>query len=171
MSLTDILITIGCLASLAGGCIVLFASNPTRSLLGLLLTSIAVGVVYLLLGGAFVALAQIIVYAGAVLMLFLFVVRYFVRNLRPSRIQWQLPVGLIAIFILLLQILIPLLGWFSRGHFKNDYTPPDPQAIGMTLFEQYVYPFELVSVLLLVAIVGAIYMARGELHRSDGDVE
>jgi len=168
MTLTDILLVIGCLVSLAGAGIVLFASNPTRSLLGLFLTSVSVGVIYLLLGGAFVAMAQIIVYAGAVLMLFLFVVRYFVKRLPRSRIRWQLGAGIVVVVILFLQVLIPLLGWFSKGRFVEEYIPPDPGLLGKTIFEQYVYPFELVSILLLVAIVGAIYMARGESQSDDG---
>jgi len=172
MTLTDILLVIMCIASLAGGGIVLFASNPVRSLLGLFLTSLSVGVIYLLLGGAFVAMAQIIVYAGAVLMLFLFVVRYFVKKLPQTRIQWQLPAGVLAVVILFLQVSVPLMGWFTKGKFAADYVPPDPAMLGQTIFEQYVYPFELISILLLVAIVGAIYMARGEMRSDDrGDEE
>jgi NADH-quinone oxidoreductase subunit J len=168
MTLTNVILAIMCIASLAGGAIVLFASNPTRSLLGLFLASLSVGVIYLLLGGAFVAMAQIIVYAGAVLMLFLFVVRYFVRKLPGSKIQWQLPAGILAVLILFLQILIPVVNIFSKGPFDDNYVPPDTALLGKTIFEQYVYPFELISVLLLVAIVGAIYMARGEMQEPEG---
>jgi len=160
--LTNLLIIIGCIAALVGGLIVLFASNPMRSLLGLFLTSIALGILYLLLGGSLVAMAQIIVYAGAVLMLFLFVIRYFMKKLSPSRLPAQFTSAIVVILILILLVLIPISSLFQKLWFSLTFSPPDPAAIGKNLFERYVYAFELITVLLLAAIVGAIYMARAE---------
>jgi NADH-quinone oxidoreductase subunit J len=169
--LTDILSILGCIAVLAGGFIVLAASNPTRSLLGLFLTSISLGFLYLLLGGSLVATVQIVVYAGAVLMLFLFVVRYFVKKLPRSRLISQFPSALIVVVILFSQILVPLSAWLGRLWSNPDFTPPDPSAIGTNLFTGYVYAFELVTVLLLVSVVGALYMARAEISSSEDDKE
>lgn len=168
ITLTDILTVIGCIAALAGGFIVIFASNPIRSLLGLFLTSIALGILFLLLGGSLVAMAQLVVYAGAVLMLFLFVVRYFVKKLPFTKLQNQLPVALIVVIIILMQILVPMYAVFSGMYFTPDYIPPDPKILGQTLFFKYVYAFELITVLLLVSVVGAIYLARGESRFDEG---
>lgn len=168
---TNILIVFFCLTALAGGGIVLLHRNPTRCLFGLLLTVLSVGFLFLLLGGAFVAMVQLMVYAGAVLMLFLFVVRYFGRPERPNRILWQTPLVILIAFILFLQILIPLAPYINEVVFDDWANPPDPGVIGENLYMKYLYPFELCSILLLVAIVGAIYMAREETDLKKGEDE
>lgn len=169
--LTNILIILGCLVVLFGGLVVIFASNPIRSLLGLLLTSLSLGILYLLLGSSLVAMAQIIVYAGAVLMLFLFVVRYFVKRLSPSKLTLQFASALVVIIILIIQILIPLTIWFQKLWFSDNFSPPSPSFIGVHLFQRYVYAFELITILLLVAVIGALYMARneGNLYNDEED--
>jgi len=168
---TNILIVLFCITALAGGVIVLLHKDPTRCLFGLLLTVLSVGILFLLLGGAFVAMVQLMVYAGAVLMLFLFVVRYFGRPSRSNRIFWQTPMAILIGFIIFFQILIPFAPYISDVVFDNWANPPDPGIIGENLYKKYLYPFELCSILLLVAIVGAIYMAREENDLKKGEDE
>ena len=156
----NILITFFCLTALTGGGIVLLHKDPTRCLFGLLLSVLSVGFLFLLLGGAFVAMVQLMVYAGAVLMLFLFVVRYFKQPSRSNRIFWQTPLAILIGFIVFFQILIPFVPYISEVVFDDWANPPGPGIIGENLYKKYLYPFELCSILLLVAIVGGIYMSQ-----------
>ena len=165
--LTDIMIVLGCLTALGGGAMVLFAPKLSRNLLGLFITAFSVGILILLLGSPFTAMVQLIIYAGAIIMLFLFVIRYFASPDRTDRIPWIIPAAVIAVPILLLQLIIPLSGLIKHGLFQTWENPPDTAVLGEKLFVDYLYPFELMSVLLLVALIGAIYMAREDTYRSD----
>jgi NADH-quinone oxidoreductase subunit J len=158
--LTDLLIILGCLSALAGGAIVLFAPQTSRNLLGLFVTAFSVGVLIILMGSPFVGMVQLIIYAGAIVMLFLFVIRYFAYPDRTNRIPWLIPAVVIAIPILIFQLVLPLSGLIGQRSFLPWNNPPDTAELGQRLFMQYLYPFELISVLLLVAVVGAIFMAR-----------
>jgi len=136
--------------------------NPVRSALNLVANFFALAVLYLLLYAQFVAVVQIIVYAGAIMVLFLFTIM--LLNLgAPSemaeRYEWKRPVtiGLALLFVIVLSG-----GVFAR--LGQAQPVPDDigtvQMVGKYLFTDWVYPFELTSVLLLVAIVGAIVMAK-----------
>jgi NADH-quinone oxidoreductase subunit J len=136
--------------------------NPVRSALNLVANFFALAVLYLLLYAQFVAVVQIIVYAGAIMVLFLFTIM--LLNLgAPSemveRYEWKRPVtvGLALLFVIVLSG-----GVFAR--LGQAQPAPDDigtvQMVGKYLFTDWVYPFELTSVLLLIAIVGAIVMAK-----------
>ena len=170
--MTNILIVVLCISALAGGLVVVLAKNPTRNLFGLFATTISVGILFLLLGGAYLAMLLIMVYAGAILMLFLFVVKYFGRPSGKSKISWQAPLSFFAVLIVFFQVVIPVYAYLKRGAIEPWDNPPDIKALGILLYSEYVYPFELISVLILVAIVGAIYMVREELgNREKEDTE
>ncbi len=136
--------------------------NPVRSALNLVANFFALAVLYLLLYAQFVAVVQIIVYAGAIMVLFLFTIM--LLNLgapaeMAERYEWKRPVtiGLALLFVIVLSG-----GVFAR--LGQAQPVPDDigtvQMVGKYLFTDWVYPFELTSVLLLVAIVGAIVMAK-----------
>lgn len=161
--LTDLLIILGCLSALAGGAIVLFAQQTSRNLLGLFVTAFSVGILIILLGSPFIGMVQLIIYAGAIVMLFLFVIRYFAYPDRINRIPWLIPAAVIVIPILIFQLVLPMSGLISQGTMMPWNNPPDTADLGQQLFMKYLYPFELISVLLLVAVIGAIYMAREDM--------
>jgi NADH-quinone oxidoreductase subunit J len=152
--------------AVAGGIGVIAFREPIRCVLSLVVVMIALSVLFLLLSAQFVFVAQIIVYAGAVMVLFLFVIALLgpARESGRGRLRFQPWLsGLFAVVFL-------VLAWSMLQGIK--YRQPEQtdlnvfgtvQWIGVELFTRYLYPFELTSILLLVAAIGAIYLSRREL--------
>lgn len=144
---------------------VVAARNPVRSALNLVANFFALAVLYLFLYAQFVAAVQIIVYAGAIMVLFLFTIM--LLNLGSpaeladrGEIKRPITWGLALLFVIVLAG-----GVFAR--LGEAQTAQDDmgtvQMVGKFLFTDWVYPFELTSILLLIAIVGAIVMAKRRL--------
>ena len=155
------------LAGLAvlGGVLVITRRNAIHSALALILTLLAVAGLYLMLYAPFVAGVQIILYAGGIMVLFLFVIM--LVSIEKSQKEEQFNkiwlVGLLAA-VALGGLFV---GVFVKG--KSLFTgalPPAPQesvntqAIGEMLYQNYMFAFEIASLLLLVAIIGAVVMAK-----------
>src|SRR5438105_15553710 len=146
-----------------GGIGVVTFRQPIRSVLSLVLVMLALSVLFLLLSAQLIFAVQIIVYAGAVMVLFLFVIALLgpIRELPTRRLPQQ---GLLASivaagFAVLLVSLLSNLRYHAAD--KTDLnTFGSVQNIAYGLFTTYLYPFELTSLLLLVAAVGAIYLSR-----------
>jgi len=145
--------------------------NPMRSVLLLILSFVALSGLYVLLGSPFAAVIQIIIYAGAIMVLFLFVVM--LLNV-PTE---ETPIGRAArllggagprrIGAAISALLALELFWaISRLDLLtmpgSDAKPTEVRAIGLTLFRDYAFAFEATSALILVAMVGAIILARKE---------
>ncbi len=151
------------LGALAGGLGVIGSRLPVRSALSLLLVLGSLAVMYLLLAAQFVAVLQVIVYAGAIVVLFLFVIMLLHGQLgrrSPDKLRWQRPLG-IALTAAFLSILLFIIR-FGTGPAAAP-TPPGfgtAQAVGQTLFTAFLLPFEAVSVILLVGIVAAVVIGR-----------
>ena len=146
----------------------LFSRNAIYSALFLVLNFITVAVFYLLLGAPFIAMAQITVYAGAIMVLFLFVIMLLGAEAIPGRPRWSKFIFPVSLAVILFAEAAYLL--VTRARPEGQINPPadaanDPitlQQLGMALFDQYLLPFEVTSVLLLVAMVGAIVLIRKE---------
>jgi NADH-quinone oxidoreductase subunit J len=150
--------------ALLGGLGVVAFREPIKNVLSLVGVMISLAVLFLLLSAQFVFVVQVIVYAGAVMVLFLFVVALLgpIREL-PRRQSW------VAVFIAVV-VVAAFAGFLYAMLQSVSYRAPDAhvdmdlfgtvQSIGVGLFTTYLYPFELTSVLLLVAAVGAIYLSR-----------
>ena len=116
---------------------------------------------YLMLGAEFLAAAQVIVYAGAIMVLFLFAIMVLIPGKeetgpdprRRTRL-WALPLG--ALLFVLLAIMVVA----GRNVPSRPAPPGSVEAIGRLLFTDYLFPFELTSVLLLAAMVGVLLLAR-----------
>ena len=151
------------LLAIAGGVGVITFHQPIRSVLSLVVVMLSLSVLFLLLSAQFVFVVQIIVYAGAVMVLFLFVIALLgpARESGPGRLRFQ--TGLSALFVL---AFFGLLYAMLQGvqYRQPDHTDLNVfgtvQSIAVGLFTTYLYPFELTSVLLLVAAIGAIYLSR-----------
>ena len=146
-----------------GGIGVITFHQPIRSVLSLVVVMLALSVLFLLLSAQFVFAVQIIVYAGAVMVLFLFVIALLgpARELGRGRLRFQ--TALSALFVLaLLGLMYALIqGIQYRQPDKADLTIfGSVQWVAAYLFTNYLYPFELTSILLLVAAIGAIYLSR-----------
>lgn len=146
---------------------VVLQRHPIASALSLVGVMASLAVLYLQLGAEFLAMAQIIVYAGAVMVLFIFVIMLLNAGTETRRGRsWTAQLlGLPALLAF-----VVLTGYFFMRGFANagdvkfgNYTGGSAQGVGMALFTNYLLPFEVTSVLILIAIVGAIVLARKEM--------
>ena len=147
----------------------LLSRNAIYSALFLVLNFVTVAVFYLLLGAPFISLVQITVYAGAIMVLFLFVIMLLgAENLPQAEVlPWQKPLaGILAVALALESTFI----FFTRARPIGNVAQPEDavnattnlRALGEALFRDYLLPFEVTSILLLVAMVGAIVLIRKE---------
>ncbi len=143
--------------------------NPVHSVLGMLFMFIHVAALYLLLNAEFLAAVQVIVYAGAILVLFLFAIM--ILNIKEE-LEISLFVGswvmalpvVIGLFIMLLLGLKEAGPTYSGVHtIEFIKTATHTKAFGKELFMNYILPFEIISLILLVAIVGAIVLTKKRL--------
>jgi len=150
--------------TLLSGVLVITRKNPVHSALALILGLLAQAGLYLMLYAPFVAGVQIILYAGGIMVLFLFVIMLVnierVEKEREFNKQWLVGIlaagALGALFVFI----------FTKGRELFPQGVPLPpesnntQQIGVLLYGQYMFPFEIASLLLLVAIIGAVVMAK-----------
>ena len=142
---------------------VITARNPVHSALFLVLAFVSCSGLWLLLEAEFLAIALVLVYVGAVMVLFLFVVMMLdinVQRLREGMFNY-LPLGLTVALLMVLEMGLVL--WARHSQLREMPAPPPMAAdysntkeIGRLLYTDYVYPFEIAAVILLVAIVAAI---------------
>jgi NADH-quinone oxidoreductase subunit J len=160
------------LAVVAVACSILVISqrNPVASALFLIATMVCLAILFVLLNAAFLAMIQIIVYAGAIMVLFLFVIM--LLNLRrdefgPEKRRAQRFFAILFVFLLLIGmatvIEVGVFGFKSAQDVSETTVPAGVEPLAQLLFTKYLLPFELASILLLVAIVGAIVMAKRRL--------
>ncbi|MFN2235106.1 MAG: NADH-quinone oxidoreductase subunit J, partial [Anaerolineales bacterium] len=123
-----------------------------------------VAVFFLTLGGSFIAVSQVAVYAGAIMVLFLFVIMLLGADRlgQTGTLKWQMPLALVLGLVLIVETVYVL---FTQIGLTSELTAlPEgfgsPTSIGDLLFSQYLLPFEVTSILLLVAMVGAIILTR-----------
>jgi NADH-quinone oxidoreductase subunit J len=149
---------------LIGGILVITRSNPVHSALALIVALLAQASIYLMLYAPFVAGVQIILYAGGIMVLFLFVIMLvsIERSMRERQFNSQWVAGIIAA--------VALGGLFIAVYAKGSSIFPqhalsiveenNTQKVATLLYGQYMFAFEIASLLLLVAIIGAVVMAK-----------
>jgi NADH-quinone oxidoreductase subunit J len=143
-------------------------THPISSALSLVGVMGALALIYLQLGGEFIAAAQLIVYAGAIMVLFIFVImllnagmeRKLPRRLWVTFAGIPLLAGFIGIAAFVIQRMLPV----TEGVKFGAMTHGNPQEIGRALFNVYLLPFEVTSILILIAILGAVVLARKEIE-------
>ena len=143
---------------------VILSKNPVTSVLCLILTFFTIAGHYVMLNAQFLAVVHIIVYAGAIMVLFLFVIMLMNLNadLEPQKRNWLKYAGAISGGTLLV-ILVAALRDASMPSLQSGSTDIGLIAnLGKTLFSQYVVPFEISSVLFLSAMVGAVVIGKKE---------
>jgi NADH-quinone oxidoreductase subunit J len=130
----------------------------------LILNFATVAVFYLVLGAPFIALTQITVYAGAIMVLFLFVIMLLGAEelLKRGKFDWQRPVALALAIILIVEAVFIIFGggqeFITITAVGEDYG--HPREVGRMLFQEYLLPFEITGFLLLAAMVGAIVITK-----------
>ena len=158
---------------LAGALAMIMARSLVRSVIWMVVSFVGVGALFIMLGAEFVGAVQIIVYAGGIVVLFLFVIMLVnlgdLQRMEYLQRQW-LPA------VLLVCLLLAELGFMVWGGAVDTPAPSPEQleatlrglggnteTVGMVLYTEYILPFEVVSVLLLVAMIGAIYLAKKQV--------
>ena len=151
---------------LFGAAIVIFAKNPVHNAMGLVLTLLSLAVLYLTMSATFIAMVQILVYAGAVMTLFLFVIMMIGVDKEEDRkesIKGQtfLVLGVVLLLMGLLTYVSIISGFkwdllFPQAKYLIEGTP---DSVASVLFTAWVLPFEVVSILLIVATAAAIGLA------------
>ena len=169
---------------LAGAFGVILARNPVHSALFLVITLLGVALEFIDESADFLAAVQIIVYAGAVVILFLFVIMFLgVDRREPSggeRIRAQRPLAVILGIVALVEILVlsRVNHWTSGLHsFAGPLSAPgrNVDKLGQSLYTRYLLPFEMTSALLVIAVVAAVVLSRraapsaGEMSREQQD--
>ncbi|MDX2102034.1 MAG: NADH-quinone oxidoreductase subunit J [Alphaproteobacteria bacterium] len=156
----------------AAAVMVIAARNPVHSVLYLILCFFNAGGLFVLLGAEFLAMLLVVVYVGAVAVLFLFVVMMLDVNLTELRQGFlhYLPIGGLIGLILVIELLVVLGAWaFAPDAASLRAAPtPDPatidntRALGLILYDDYVYLFQISGLVLLVAMIGAIVLTLRE---------
>jgi NADH-quinone oxidoreductase subunit J len=151
--------------SIAFSLAVVFQRNPIHSAMALVVTLFLVAILFLTLDAPMVGVLQILVYAGAIMVLFLFVIMLLnPQALERRQVAWW-SLGSIAALLLVFELAALLIGAAAPGEPVAAVGEGfgSPEMLGRSLFRDFVLPFEIASVLLLVAIVGAVVLAkRGE---------
>ncbi len=149
------------LCAVAGAAGVVFAQRLFHAVLSLALCLLSVAAIYITLGAEFLAVIQVLVYAGGVVVLFLFAVMLTKSDLQLRRepLDTFAPVSAVLFGVLVL-FYIARTGFVAHG--ARGAAPGDVASVGQVIFSptKYALPFELVGILLLAAMVGAIYLAR-----------
>ena len=148
--------------TLAAGILAVTIRNIFHAALGLAFTLIGVAGIYFILHAEFLAAVQILLYVGAILTLIIFAFMLTSRmgdESIPTSNRWRLPV-LIGILFLLL-FLVRLIGK-TPWHLKDSLTSINAIELGTQLMGPYVLPFELISVVLVAALIGAIVISRND---------
>jgi NADH-quinone oxidoreductase subunit J len=146
--------------------LVIFARNPVHSVLWLIVAFFNAAGLMLLLGAEFIAMLVVIVYVGAVAVLFLFVVMMLDIDFAQLRSGFtrNLPFGIIIAMILLAEIFVAAMGWKAGPALSGRAIPsagqPNIVALGQLLYSRYLFPFEIAGLILLVAMIGAIVLTH-----------
>ena len=149
---------------------VIASKNTVHAVFFLILDFISVGCLFIMIGAEFLGMIMLIVYVGAVAVLFLFVVM--MLNVAEQKQSWfrglkkstHIPVGLIVSIIILLEILVVIGGWKYKANFINtnsiaiDSNLSNTHQLGSVLYTDYIYLFQIAGIILLLSMIGAIVL-------------
>jgi NADH-quinone oxidoreductase subunit J len=166
----------------ASAVMVIASRNPVHSVLFLILAFVNASGLFILMGAEFLAMLLIVVYVGAVAVLFLFVIMMLdvdFAQLRAGFLEY-LPFGLLIGAIFMAELLLVAGGWAIKPEVATAITSPIPtdvsntQALGLVLYTKYIHYFQLSSLILLVAMIGAIVLTlrhKASVKRQDINVQ
>ncbi|WP_426574315.1 NADH-quinone oxidoreductase subunit J [Aquihabitans sp. McL0605] len=166
----------GAAICLAGAFGVILFRNPVHSALSLVLTLFGIAVLFIALDAEFLAAVQVIVYAGAIVVMFLFVIMLLgvdqQDDITVEHLKGQRPAAAVAGVLLLGGLVAVFLTGAITGqssaNAKIDDLTPNVEQLARSLFTDYLWAFEITSVLLIIAVVGAVTLAR---HRRDAFID
>lgn len=155
--------------AIAAALTVVLNKNPIYSALSLVVTLFSLASIFVLLEAYFLAVLEILVYAGAIMVLFLFVIM--LLNLKPEEtpppyMKVQVALGSIVALLFVIFAALSLRAGFGsaiRSQTTETTNFGDISQVGQVLFSKYFFPFEVASLLLLVALIGTVYLAKRRL--------
>ncbi len=147
-----------CVGSVLG---MIISKNQAYNALFLIVAFASLGGLFGLLEAPFIAVVQIIIYAGAIMILFIFVIM--MVNVRkgfpPERKKWTLFLSLGLAVVLVIELIVAVKGAFFLP-ISTETLKAGPVSLGRRLFTEYLYPFEITSILIIAALVGAIVLVK-----------
>jgi NADH-quinone oxidoreductase subunit J len=153
------LLSIICIGAVLG---MIISKDQAYNALFLVLSFACMGGLFALLDAPFIAAVQIIIYAGAIMVLFIFVVMMI--NLRkgfpPEKKKWTVYFAVVIGAVLLVELLLTVKGLLKPAGSASLAKMGSPTDLGRLLFTKYLYPFEITSILIIAAIVGAIVLVK-----------
>jgi NADH-quinone oxidoreductase subunit J len=151
------------------GAAVVLNRNPVASALSLVVSFLGLAALFMSLNAFFVGVIQVLVYAGAVMVLFLFIIMLLdLRAEKLRKINWPATAGGIAVAVIFLVQVLSVIGRFQPA--RKPFPPlaasavDDVRGIGMRLFENYNLPFQIIGILVLVATIGVVVLSKRELR-------
>ncbi|WP_088070192.1 NADH-quinone oxidoreductase subunit J [Gottfriedia luciferensis] len=160
------------LSAILGGVMMLNSTKVMHMMLSLVLTFISIAGIYVLLSAEFVAVVQILIYSGAVTILMIFgimLTKHDIESEKPKR-NWRNIAALIGIVAFGGVMFLGVNG-LSIDAQDVDLATNNTKNIGLELFSKHIIPFEVMSVLLLIALVGAIILAKSDDSKEEGTKE
>lgn len=164
----NVVFWVAAILAISSGIGVISARSPIYSALSLIVTLSQMAVLYLLLNAQFIAAAQILIYAGAVMVLFLFVITLLGVQDYPffgQHLPYQRPLAVIFSALLLVSVIFfvaqaPYAVTGAHGNFNLALVQNNVVAFGTQLFTTFVFPFEATAAVLLIAMIGAVALGR-----------
>jgi NADH-quinone oxidoreductase subunit J len=155
------------LLTLVFGAAVVINRNPVASALSLVVSFLGLAALFMSLNAYFIGIIQVLVYAGAVMVLFLFIIMLLdLRAEKARQINWLAVAGGLAVALILLDQIFSVVGHFTIAHKAfpplAGSTIDDVRNIGAVLFRNYNLPFQIVGVLVLVATIGVVLLSKRE---------
>ena len=168
MTLPFILFFVLALTAIGGALLLILAREPIHSALSLILVMMSLAGLYLMLGAEFVAAVQIIVYAGAIMVLFVFVIMLLNAGVE-ERTEYSkiakyvgIPLGLLLLLDLAHGMAHSLMGRAPANGAGSANVMVSTRDLSVQLFQKYLFPFEATSILILIAILGALVLAKSD---------
>lgn len=167
-----IIFIVAALVAVATSLLMVTRKNPIHSALWMIVTFFSMAVIYLLLNAQFIAVAQVMVYAGAIMMLILFVIMLVhmergeagdtekPRRSAKTRIAWAVLTTILFVEVLFGALFFRMTGRLGDYPVEAVNRIGNVKTVGSLLYGQYLFPFEIASILLLVGIVGAVIIVR-----------
>ncbi len=163
----QILFFIVAFLAIASAVYFVFAKNPMYAILSLIVTMFSIAGMYILLNAQFLGIVQIIVYTGAIMVLFLYILMMLNLNKEDESKKANVPkfIGIISVCILFVGMLGAYRGLSGKTTVADniDHSVGLTKNLGRLLFNEYVLPFELASILILAGIVGAVLIGKKDL--------
>jgi NADH-quinone oxidoreductase subunit J len=153
------LLAITCVGAVLG---MIISRNQAHNALFLVLAFACLGGLFGLLDAPFIAAVQIIIYAGAIMVLFIFAIMMInlEEGITPEKKKWTLVLSLVLAVFLVVELITAMKGTFSAMGKTGEETIGSPTELGRLLFTDYLYPFEITSILIIAALVGAIVLVK-----------